>query len=220
MNLQSNEVKYITHIPVNPDINRVLSRLGYRKNVTILDENSTALVQNALNEAARLCNISVAYAIVPVINRNDDVVELDQKVIFKSKDLARLLENSSYSVLMASTAGSAVIQAINCNLENGNAAKALIIDSYASQAADGGLDWLQGFLSTMLSRFVLKLTKHRFSPGYGDLALHYQKNIYELLMLDRLNISLTEKYMLVPEKSVIAIAGVEKTLKGKQAQNP
>ena len=210
MNLQSNEVKYIRQIPINPDINMVLSRLGYRKNVTVLDEGSSEFIEKALNEAAKLCSISAAYAIFRVISRNDEFVELQQQIAFQSSGLAGLLKNSTYAVLMSSTAGSEVMEAIDSEIKKGNAAKALIIDSYASQAADKGLDWLKVFLNRMLLRTGMKLTKHRFSPGYGDLEIYYQKIIYEVLKLDRLNISITEKYMLVPEKSVIAIAGIEK----------
>jgi len=61
----------------------------------------------------------------------------------------------------------------------------------------------------MIRREGKKLTKMRYSPGYGDLPLSNQKLIYDVLNLERLGISITERFMLVPEKSVIAIAGVE-----------
>lgn len=49
----------------------------------------------------------------------------------------------------------------------------------------------------------------RYSPGYGDLPLTNQKIIFDILNLERLGLRITERFMLVPEKSVIAIAGVE-----------
>jgi len=54
------------------------------------------------------------------------------------------------------------------------------------------------------------LTKHRYSPGYGDLPLEYQKDLFALLQLDKLGVAITERCLLVPEKSVIAISGIER----------
>jgi hypothetical protein len=85
----------------------------------------------------------------------------------------------------------------------------LILDSVASQTADAALDWIVQMLNKIFAREGKKLTKHRYSPGFGDLPLSYQKEIFEALKLYKLNMSITEKFMLVPEKSVIAIAGVE-----------
>ncbi|MBR4376039.1 MAG: methionine synthase, partial [Spirochaetia bacterium] len=47
-----------------------------------------------------------------------------------------------------------------------------------------------------------------FSPGYGDFDLKNQRIFYSLLHLEQFGIHLTESYMLVPEKSVIAMTGV------------
>jgi len=53
------------------------------------------------------------------------------------------------------------------------------------------------------------LTRRRYSPGYGDLALSNQKIIYDALGLEKLGLTLTERFLLIPEKSVLAIAGIE-----------
>lgn len=50
----------------------------------------------------------------------------------------------------------------------------------------------------------------RFSPGYGDLPLEYQKTVFELLSPSRIGITLNDSYFMTPSKSVTAIIGVEK----------
>lgn len=65
------------------------------------------------------------------------------------------------------------------------------------------------FLNKMLRKEGKKLTKHRYSPGYGDLPLLNQRLIYSLLNLERLELKLTDQCMLIPEKSVLAVAGIE-----------
>lgn len=49
----------------------------------------------------------------------------------------------------------------------------------------------------------------RFSPGYGDLRLDYQKDIFGLLECNkRLGMSLTDSMLMLPTKSVTAIIGL------------
>ena len=49
----------------------------------------------------------------------------------------------------------------------------------------------------------------RFSPGYGDLDISHQRAMFALLELEkRLGLSLTQTHMILPEKSVTAIAGL------------
>ena len=51
----------------------------------------------------------------------------------------------------------------------------------------------------------------RFSPGYGDFHIEYQKNIFEILDCPRkIGVSLTESFMMIPSKSVSGIVGVSK----------
>ena len=50
----------------------------------------------------------------------------------------------------------------------------------------------------------------RFSPGYGDLPIEYQKTVFELLSPSRIGITLNDSYFMTPSKSVTAIIGVEK----------
>lgn len=156
-----------------------------------------------------MCKPAGAYLNLSILEKHPDGVVLNNKLKIKSESLAKLLANSQSVFLMASTVGHEVIRAVFDEIEKGNASKAVILDSVASQTADAALDWIVQMLDKLLAKEGKKLTKHRYSPGFGDLPLHYQKDIFEILQLNKLNMSLTEKFMLIPEKSVIAIAGVE-----------
>lgn len=48
----------------------------------------------------------------------------------------------------------------------------------------------------------------RYSPGYGDFSLIYQREIFNLLHCEKIGLTLTESMMMSPTKSVTAIAGV------------
>jgi hypothetical protein len=203
------KIKYFESIPAVPKRDMILSRLGYRKGITLLDGNDLSLVEEAIQLGGSLCKSAVAYLFVPIASLSDCEIVLDNGICFQSQSLSKLLKDSSSVVLMASTVGKEVTQRIFHEVKNGDASKGLIIDSVASQTADAALDWMVEFLDKILAREGKRLTKHRYSPGFGDLPLLFQKDIFNALQLERLDMALTEKHMLVPEKSVLAIAGVE-----------
>ena len=52
----------------------------------------------------------------------------------------------------------------------------------------------------------------RFSPGYGDFPLEFQRNIGDLLqMAKNIGITLTDSLLMMPSKSVTAVIGCSKT---------
>jgi hypothetical protein len=211
------KIKYFDNIPAVPKRELILTRLGYHKGVTELNTHDMTLVEEGIRQGEYLCKPAGAYLIVPVASIKGTVITLENGISFDSLGLIKLLQNSKSIVLMAATVGKKVTEKISDDIEKGNAANGLIIDSVASQTADAALDWMVQLLRKILIREGKLLTRHRYSPGYGDLPLSYQKVIFDVLQLEKLNIALTEKFMLMPEKSVIAIAGIEE--KGEQDNN-
>ena len=53
----------------------------------------------------------------------------------------------------------------------------------------------------------LMTTTFRFSPGYGDFELENQKGIFKLLDPAKIGITLTEKLIMIPRKSISGIIG-------------
>ncbi|MCX8128774.1 MAG: methionine synthase [Clostridia bacterium] len=209
MEYKMNNIKYLEHISAVPGREMILARIGYKKDKTVLDERNTKMIDEGIRTGELLCNVRGAYGRFGIVDRSESHIKLMNGVIFKSENLSKLLSMSSEVVLMASTAGKDVVERISREINSGNAAFGVILDSVASQTADAGLNWLSNFLNKILSREGRKLTKHRYSPGFGDLPLSYQRVIFELLGLGKLDMELTDSFMLMPEKSVIAIAGVE-----------
>jgi len=193
-----------------PNRNFVLARLGYRKNHTQIDP----VVQKKLEQAFKDCNLYCrskgAAGRFLITENRESSVRIETGLSFESKYLVRFLGNCRELVLLAATVGKEVVERIGFEIEKGDAAYGVILDAVASETADAGLDWIMGFMNRILRREGKKITRHRYSPGYGDLNLDYQKAIFDLLDLGKLDLKLTEKQMLIPEKSVIAIAGIER----------
>jgi cobalamin-dependent methionine synthase I len=110
---------------------------------------------------------------------------------------------------MGATAGSAIMDAIRGDTAGRDVTRGVVLDAAASEMTDAALDWIMDYFNRTLRRENKSLFKKRFSAGYGDFLLENQKTIYNLLQLDRLGVGITESCMLIPEKSVTAISGIE-----------
>ncbi|NLY76191.1 MAG: methionine synthase [Firmicutes bacterium] len=197
-------------IPASPDPKLVLARLGFQKNRTEIDSVSQDKLERGLKDGLILCRSKGAAGRFRITEHREDSVAIETGLSFHSSRLARFLENCGEVVLLAVTVGTEIVDRIAREVNHGDAAYGVILDAVASETADAGLDWIMNFYKKILYREGKKLTKHRYSPGYGDLDLAYQREIFKLLNLEKLGLDLTEKQMLVPEKSVLAIAGIER----------
>ena len=88
--------------------------------------------------------------------------------------------------------------------------KSVVFDAVGSECADEAIGNLQKIAACELARCNLLLNKARFSPGYGNLSLTVQRDIFKLLPMQNLKVNLTESCIMVPEKSVTAFAAVNK----------
>ena len=88
-------------------------------------------------------------------------------------------------------------------------AQAVVLDAVGSAAIESFCDWLSDGWRRDCPNFVLR---PRFSPGYGDLPLETQKTLLSVLDAGRkAGVSLTESFLMLPQKSVSAIVGLGKT---------
>lgn len=209
MNCNEYQVQYLNNISFDPPEKMIMIRLGYHNQTTILNIDQKKSVSKIIDEGITICHPSAAYLRIPILKNTG------QKIVFKNNEeiesiqLCKLLKKSAEMVLMASTVGTEIINKIEFEIKKNNGSKAVVFDAVGSEMADAVLDWLVNYLNINLKRESLILTKNRFSPGYGDLKLEIQKQIYKLLTLENLKLELTASMMLNPEKSVTAIAGLE-----------
>jgi len=204
------QVIYFDAVPVVPRMEHILSRLGYSRRLTQLTYDDRFFLESSINLGLALCRNRGAAGYFPVKAHTSEAVTLVDDTRFESTQLAKFLSKSSEILLMAGTCGQEIMDRISSEMSGGSAALAVVLDAVGSRSADMILDWIMDFCNKSLSREGKRLTKHRYSPGYGDLLLSNQSHIYRLLGLKRLELKLTESMMLVPEKSVLAIAGIER----------
>jgi hypothetical protein len=198
-------ITYYNALPVSPSVARVLHRLGYKKTTGPPPEDITRAIDRHI---ARL-RVQGAFLRVPVTRVQGPVIFLGDGTAISSIGLSALLENSLEIAFLASSVPDAsrlVAERFDANAPD----DAVILDAVAAQCADAGLDSILHMQGALLRRQGLGFTDRRFSPGYGDVALSFQNNIFDRLMLGTKGMKIDENsFMLSPEKSVLAVAGVQ-----------
>lgn len=194
------------YLPFVPDKKTVLRRLGSQKAVFSADLESS--IDGLLRQAQTAFAARGKAAVYPITQADENGVTVEG-ITIESPMLARLLADSKAVYLMAASIPARDVEKISRAMRDGEGLKAVVFDAYASEFVDGTLDVIIARKNEALRRTGQKLTKRRFSAGYGDLDLAYQKAFYDLLDMRTLEVDINENYLLSPEKSVIAIAGVE-----------
>lgn len=187
---------------------RIYTRLGYAKGKTKLTPEQEDLVEKYIDQALGLIELKGSAVQIPINKISSAGLELKDGIVFESKDLAEFLKDCQEVVLMAATCGSKITEAIQKDSSGKDVTSAVVFDAVASEIVDEALTWIKTYYNSQLRRENKQLTDRRFSAGYGDFALSNQEIIFEVLNLAKLEISLSESYILVPEKTVTAVAGV------------
>lgn len=180
----------------------ILRYLGFQNKE--ISEEQENLIDKNIKVVLENSNKKYIYKIYDV-DIKGDIVFFDD-VSFKSKNLADNLSGCKKAVFLCATLG-AKIDLLIKKYSVSNMAYAVIIQAVAGEYLEEFLDEIECEIKEKLK---LNL-KPRFSPGYGDLDISYQKNMFDLLQCQRrIGVSLTDNYYMIPSKSVTAIIGLTK----------
>ncbi len=202
------QIKIFNPITLSAPKDRIYSRLGYARGITKLDGKQRDEVEGYIEKALEIVELKGVGTILPIDKIKASKIILAEDITFESESLAKFLVDSQEVLLMAATSGSKIVEAISKDSAGKDVTSAVVFDAAASEMADSALSWIINYFNRQLSRENKQLTPKRFSAGYGDFSLENQKIIYDILKLEQLGISLSDEYMLIPEKSVTAVAGI------------
>ena len=86
-------------------------------------------------------------------------------------------------------------------------AKGLMMQAIGAERVESLCDLLCGRFCEEVRGEGSALTR-RYSPGYGDLPLSFQTDLFRILPLGRIGLTLNAGMMMSPSKSVTAVAGI------------
>ena len=185
---------------VLPSINRreVLRYAGIRSSsgetaelLSRLDE-AIALLGDVLNPRVCFCEL--------------DISECD---FGASLDIKKNLRNSHSVIFFAATLGIELDRLI-FKYSVLSPATALLLEALGNERIEALCDCFnEDMRETKLTNG--EALRPRFSAGYGDLPLEYQRRIFDLLdPPTHIGLTLNDSYLMSPSKSVTALIGVEK----------
>jgi len=194
------------HIPIPSE--SIFRRLGYREGFTHVLKKHQDMVVSYMNDACSRISLKGCALVLPIQEIGQDGVKIRNDLAFDSRSLAKMLDGCHELILMGATAGREIMDEILESTKGSDMTRAIVLDATASEMVDACLDWIVSYMNQTLSRKAKRVTQRRFSAGYGDFKLDNQKVIFERLKLESLGVEITENHVLVPEKSVTAVAGV------------
>lgn len=156
------------------------------------------VVAQCLSEAERVLTPRVCYEICPV-SVTDHTVAFPGFTL-ESGDLARALSGYSHALCFAATVGVGIDRLIR-RYGTTSPLWALCCDAIGDERIEA--------LCDTFCREMTGTPGGRYSPGYGDLPLTAQKELFGKLEPSRhIALTLTDSLLMVPTKSVTAIKGV------------
>ena len=167
-------------------------------------EDILSLVDSCVSEIEGRLRGNVCYVILDVNITRD---ECDFGVFkVRSKNLAKNLSGVKRVILFGATVGVEIDRLI-ARYSARSPVRAVVLDGIGAERIEALCD---SFCSDMKRELGVNL-RPRFSPGYGDLDISAQKDIFRVLDCPRkIGLCLTDSMLMSPSKSVTAFVGISR----------
>lgn len=164
-----------------------------------------ALLNECIAEAKNKLSYKVCYSSFPV-KFTDEYIDLGFTKT-TSKNLRTNLENCKSIILFAATVGIQLDRLIS-KYNITSPSKAIMLQALGSERVESLCNAFNKDIADKMS-LENKTLAPRFSPGYGDLPLELQTDIFKALnCTSKIGINLNSNLFMTPSKSVTAIIGI------------
>lgn len=169
------------------------------------DEELKKLLQEIYKETQQCFSYKVCYRRMS-ISWSEGLPELP--IYSGSKDVAKCIKGADEIILFAATIGMEIDRHI-AKYGRLHPAKGLLLQAYGAERIETLCDYFCKEMKNQLIASGMTIT-NRFSPGYGDLPLETQQEVFRLLECSRkIGISLGSNMLMTPSKSVTALFGIK-----------
>ena len=164
-----------------------------------------------LKTANRACDMALKAAEPKIVHETFDCKIMGDDIKIgefhaKSRKLAQCLKDSGEAMLFCATMGVEIDKLIH-RYSKVNPALSLAISAAGSALIETYIDNFTAELKAEKLKSGRILTP-RFSPGFGDLTLDYQRDFFRILQITRrIGVVLNDSLLMTPTKTVTAIIG-------------
>ena len=187
-------------MPINK--REILRYAGIRGEST----DSEVLLESCLALALPTLTPQIVYTEIPVTQKGEGALDLGFATV-RSQALATRLLGCSRAVVFAATVG-IQFDRLLARYSLLSPAKALLLDAIGNERVEALCDAFEVYLQNEKIEKGSRLCQ-RFSPGYADLPLSFQKKIFSVLECGpTIGLYLGEQLLMSPSKSVTAVIGI------------
>ena len=166
------------------------------------DEKTMQLIDDCISECSGLLTYSLCFDEFPITVSGNKIIFPFSEV--SSLSLSRHLNGFPEAVIFAATVGIALDRLI-LKYSRLSPSRAVCLQAIGAAQIEALCDAFCNDLKRQKPEISL-----RFSPGYGDLPLNFQTDIFKALDCPRkIGLSLNSALLMSPSKSVTAIIGVK-----------
>ena len=163
------------------------------------------LLDSCLNEVKEKLTYKICWSQFPVCIA-DNIIDMEFAKV-KSKDLAFSLRGCDSVVIFAACIGLEIDRMIT-KYSAISPAKSVIFQAIGSERVESLCNIFNKEIKEKMNLQGMD-TKPRYSPGYGDFPIDFQKEIFRVLDCQRqIGATLNESLLMSPSKSVTAIIGI------------
>lgn len=186
------------------DREEILRYSGYRKGIE-LTQVSDEQIEKCIDRVNKIANIRTNWKLFDISECNDGILLDGYNVVLKGNSIRKHLKGCDKAVLMCATIGPQFDREVSKVMLT-DAAAGVYMNSCGITLIEKVMDNFQREIDAALPKGHTGL---RFSPGYGDLPLETQQDFMTLLNMERVaGIRLGANFLMNPEKSVTAVAGI------------
>lgn len=189
----------------------ILRYLGYRGQEIGADlENS---IEKHINLANEKLKPKFIYRIFD-LEVSDKVHLKDTNIRFTGSDIVNHLSGASKCAVMAATLGLESERLLSY-LSKTDISAAVMFDAVCTAKIEEVCDCCENEIKKKAEDDGCHIN-FRYSPGYGNFPLEYQRQIVNLLSAEKaIGLTVTDSSLLIPQKSVTAVVGIFKEKQGK-----
>lgn len=169
------------------------------------DEAILTLLEDCLAEAKPVLTYQICWRELPLHHVGNSIdLGLFQS---ESRTLTRGLEGCNHAVIFAATVGLGLDRLI-ARYSRLSPSRALFFQAIGTERVESLCDAFQDELNKQYQPLGYR-TRRRFSPGYGDLPLSLQRELFSILDCPRqIGLTLNESLLMIPSKSVTGLVGL------------
>ncbi len=175
-----------------------------------LSEEENRRLDDAIDDVLREAEPRTVHRIFPLIG-TEGARTIDARIDLGHKDLQDHLKNCQEVLLIAGTLGTALDTRLRY-MSYTDMAKYVMMDAASGALIELSCDQTEEALPIERATF-------RYSPGYGDVPLSMQREILSVLEAGkRIGLTTTERFLLVPSKSITGFVGIGATKKKRSCE--